>query len=65
MPQSSEQTLHFIDGLKRSLSISDFKEKLNKNALIHKPLPERIPAGNDFSTHGLEQRRDFLRKAGC
>lgn len=65
MPQSSKQTLHFIDGLKQSLHISDFREKLNDDAWAEKPLPDHIPAGNDFSSEGLEIRRNFLRESGC
>lgn len=65
MPQSSEQTLHFIDGLKQTLHISDFKDQLKAIPRAQKPLPERIPAGNDYTTQALEQRRTFLRAAGC
>lgn len=65
MPQSSEQTLRFIDGLKRSLHISDFKERLKANQSAHKPLPDRIPSSGDYTAKGLELRRAYLREHGC
>ncbi|MDF7799913.1 hydroxymethylglutaryl-CoA reductase [Pontiellaceae bacterium B1224] len=64
MPQSSEQTVHFLKGLKHDLHIHDFHEKLrSENETV--PLPKRIPAGNDFTEAGLEKRRDVLRDAAC
>jgi hydroxymethylglutaryl-CoA reductase (NADPH) len=65
MPQSSEQTVLFLNGLKQDLHISDFREKLKAQTSAANPLPKRIPAGNDHSDAGLEKRRDMLREAGC
>lgn len=64
MPQSSEQTVHFLKGLKSDLHIHDFREKLMQESAAS-PLPKRIPAGNDYTDAGLKKRRDFLRDAGC
>ena len=62
MPQSSEQTAMFLDGLKDDLDITDFMERFNNTENNKKPLPKRIPVGNDCSHAGLEKRREFLRK---
>jgi len=64
MPQSSEQTMLFLKGLKHDLNIHDFREKLKESG-SRPPLPKRIPAGNDHTADGLEKRRTLLRDAGC
>ena len=65
MPQTSEQTLQFLNSLKQELNIRRFSDKLKNGHAPEKPLPERVPLGNDHSVQGLEQRRNFLREAGC
>jgi hydroxymethylglutaryl-CoA reductase (NADPH) len=65
MPQSSEQTVHFLKGLKHDLDIQDFQEKAEQEDADGIPLPKRIPAGNDYSNAGLEKRREMLRETGC
>lgn len=63
MPQSSEQTVLFLKGLKEDLHISDFRERIKHRDTS--PLPKRIPAGNDHTAGGLEKRREVLRKLDC
>lgn len=65
MPQSSKETLLFLDGLKHDLNIGDFREKLEEQNTPPVVLPKRIPSGNDHTDTGLEKRRALLREAGC
>lgn len=65
MPQSSEQTARFLNGLRQDLCVHNLKEMLTPQSPEKTPLPSRIPAGNDCTTAGLEKRREFLRESGC
>ncbi|MFA6173289.1 MAG: hydroxymethylglutaryl-CoA reductase [Kiritimatiellales bacterium] len=65
MPQSSEHTSRFLNGLKQDLNIKDFRATLLAQNTDFPPLPGRIPVGNDCTQAGLEKRREFLRDAEC
>ncbi|NTV15457.1 MAG: hydroxymethylglutaryl-CoA reductase [Desulfobulbaceae bacterium] len=64
MPQSLFRSRLISQRIAHEVEVADFKERLRPKGPQEKPLPKRVPGGNDFSVEGLHRRREFLAAQG-
>ncbi len=64
MTQPSYVAKRILRKISSQDDLEAIKSRLVPRMPEEEPLPDRIPAGNDFSPAGLEKRRNFLKKQG-
>lgn len=60
MPQSLFRSRLISDRIRKEMAPDEYVEHLRPKLPDEKPLPRRIPGGNDFSEEGWRKRVDFL-----
>jgi hydroxymethylglutaryl-CoA reductase (NADPH) len=64
MPQAFGRSSKIYDDIRENMTLATFQKRLESTPPAGTPLPKRIPAGNDCTGAGMQQRQAYLRDHG-